>query len=55
MLKILKKIGKSYAIFLLVYWCIHGVMALVCTGWKWGESGFDNDVLVDEYEKRFRL
>lgn len=52
-MKTLKKIGKIYAISLVVYWSIAGVMALCSAGWNWGLSLFNPKVLKEECKKRF--
>lgn len=53
MMNTLKKIGKIYAIVLVIYWCVAGVMALGGAGWNWGLSDFDRRVLKSELKKRF--
>lgn len=52
-MKTLKKIGKIYAICLVAYWSIAGVMALASAGWNWGMNLFDRKVLKEECKKRF--
>lgn len=52
-MKILKGILKISGIILVVYWSIHGVMALFGTGYRWKKSGFDIGTLRKEYGRRF--
>jgi hypothetical protein len=52
-MKTLKKIGKIYGIFLVIYWSIAGIMALGSAGWNWGASSFDRRVFKAEFKKRF--
>lgn len=52
-MKTLKKIGKIYAIILVAYWSIAGIMALGSAGWNWGGSSFNPRVLKEECKKRF--
>lgn len=51
-MKTLKKIGKIYGIFLLVYWSIAGIMALFSFGYD-SFYAMDKTDLVEDLKRRF--
>lgn len=53
MMKVLKKIGKAYLVFLIVYWSVAGIMSLFWSGYNWGAECFDGESLRRELKKRF--
>ena len=53
MKKKLKRIGAAAIVGSVVYWSVAGAVALWNAGWNWGKSGFDSEVLKDEFKKRF--